>query len=173
MRPWFALRVLAFALGVACQAGCGTDYCWRSSVPKDVRTVSVPTFRNESDVMELGVIAARQILREFQREGTFRICATGDAALEVQGVVKSANSTVDAYDRRTWKRHGAYVFTADVEVSVIDRRTGKVLVDNRRFEASTNYTSMQDATTSQRDASGRLAEDLARQVVDCVLGIKW
>ena len=173
MRPWFALRVLTFVLVGMCLTGCGTDYCWRSSVPKDVRTVSVPTFRNESNVMELGVVASRQILREFQREGTFRICATGDAVLEVQGIVRAASSSVDAYDRRTVQRHGASVFRADVDVSVIDKRTGKVLVDNRRFEASANYTSMQDSTTSQRDASGRLAEDLARQVVDCVLGIKW
>ena len=173
MRPWFALHALALVLGGMCLTGCGTDYCWRSSVPKDVRTVSVPTFRNETDVMELGIVASRQILREFQREGTFRICATGDAALEVQGVVKSANSTVDAYDRRGGQRYGTYVFRANVDVSVIDKRTGKVLVDNRRFEATASYTSGLDYTTSQRDASGRLAEDLARQVVDCVLGIKW
>lgn len=172
MRSWFALRVLTFVLVGMCLTGCGTDYCWRSSVPKDVRTVSVPTFRNESDVMELGVIASRQILREFQREGTFRICATGDAVLEVQGVVKSASSVVDAYDRRGG-HYGASVARADVDVSVIDKRTGEVLVDNRRFSASTSHTSGLDYTTSQRDASGRLAEDLARQVVDCVLGIKW
>ena len=154
-------------------AGCGTDYAWRSSVPEEVRTVSVPTFRNESDISELGVLSARQILREFQREGTFKIRATGDSALEIQGVIKSASATLAAYDRRSSMRHGAYTLDAVAEVSVIDKRTRKVLVDNRKFKATASFTAAQDLTTARRDASGRLAEDLARQVVDCVLGLKW
>ena len=52
-----------------------------------MRTVSVPTFRNETDVLELGAVATRQTLREFQREGTFRIASQDDAALEVQAVL--------------------------------------------------------------------------------------
>jgi hypothetical protein len=46
-----------------------------------MRTVSVPTFRNETDVVELGAIAARQTLREFQREGTFAIRRTGKTSV--------------------------------------------------------------------------------------------
>lgn len=164
---------LALAGLSAALVGCGTDYCWRSSVPEEVRTVSVPTFRNESDVAELGALSARQVLREFQREGTFRIRATGDAALEIQGVIKSASARLGAYDRRASSRRGAFTLDAVAVVSVIDKRTRKVLVDNRLFAASASFTSGQDLTAARRDASGRLAEDLARQVVDCVLGLKW
>ena len=163
-----ALCVVCLALG-----GCGTSYSWRPTVPEGMRTVSVPTLRNESNVNELGAIAARQILREFQREGTFGIRANGDAALEVQGVVKSASTGLAAYNRRTASRVVAYDFTAEVEISVIDKRCGKVLIDNRVYRAQTSLTAGQDATTARRDASGRLADDLARQVVDDVLGLKW
>ena len=165
-------RVLCLVLGLL-SCGCGTDYCWRSSVPEDVRTVSVPTFRNESDVMELGAVATRQLLREFQREGTFKIRSAGDAALEVQGVVRSASSGTAAYDRRSGGRIQAQTFSADVAVSVVDKRNGRVLIDNRIYRSQVGYTSGQDITTAQRDASGRLAEDLARQVVDDVLNLKW
>jgi len=166
--------VFAAALAAGLLIGCGSTYGWRrSSVPADVRSVYVPTFRNESDVMELGVIASRQILREFQREGTFKIKSEEDAVIEVQGVVKNAKTGVNAYDRRSGSRKSSYEFSADVEVSVIDRRSKKVLVDNRKFTASTVFTSGGDLATGKRDASGRLMEDLARQVVDCVLGIKW
>jgi len=154
--------------------GCGSTYGWRRlSVPTDVRTVYVPTFRNESDVPELGAIASRQVLREFQREGTFKIRSEDDAVLEIQGVIKSATSSVKAYDRRSGSRKSACDFSAIVEVSVIDKRSRKVLVDNRPFKASAVYTAGSDSATAKRDASGRLMEDLARQVVDCVLGIKW
>ena len=72
-------RFFPIAAALALFAGC-SSYTWTSPVPKDMRTVSVPTFRNETDVVELGAIAARQTLREFQREGTFRIASADDAA---------------------------------------------------------------------------------------------
>ena len=160
--------VLALSL-----CGCGTSYRWRPTVPDGMRTVSVPTFRNESEVAEIGAVASRQLLREFQREGTFRIRTNGDAALEVQGTVKSASPAMSAYDRRSRARVAAYDCSAEVEVSVVDKRSHKVLIDNRIYRASATFTAGQDRTTAMRDASGRLMDDLARQVVDDVVGLKW
>ena len=163
--------VLMVASVLVC--GCATDYSWKPSVPEAMRTVCVPTFRNESDVNELGAVASRQLLREFQREGTFKIRMSGDAALEIQGVVKSASCGMSAYDRHIRGRIAAYDCFAKAEVSVIDKRNRKVLIDNRVYRAETFVTSGQDVTTSVRDASGRLADDLARQVVADVLNLKW
>ena len=39
--------------------------------------------------------------------------------------------------------------------------------------AETTFFSDTDIVTARRDASGRLAEDLARQIVDDVAGYKW
>lgn len=166
-----SVAVAAFALLAVLAPGCAS-YSWRPSVPEGMRTVSVPTFRNESNVQELGSVMTRQVLREFQREGTFAIRREDDAALEIQGVVKDANSAGKGYNRRSGLRYASFNFTATVEVSVIDKRNGRVLVDNRRYRASTTYTAGQDISTAERDASGRLAEDLARQVVDDVLDLK-
>jgi len=133
----------------------------------------VPTFANESDVSEAGAVATRQLLREIQREGTFRIRSREEAVLEVQGVIKSAKAGINAYDRRSGARKSSYLFQAVAEVSVIDRRSHRVLVNNKEFTATATFTTGGDGATGKRDASGRLMEDLARQVVDCVLGIKW
>lgn len=168
----FLLSPFSFLLLLAL-CGCGTSYSWRSSVPDEMRTVSVPTFRNESEVNELGAVATRQILREFQREGTFGIRRDGDAALEIQGVIKSASFGTVAYDRKIYGRLSASEFRAVAEVSVIDKRSRKVLVDNRKYVAATTFTSRTDRTTAIRDASGRLADDLARQVVNDLLNLKW
>ena len=168
------LAVSCWLLAVgAVVCGCATDYSWKPSVPETMRTVSVPTFRNESEVNEFGAVASRQLLREFQREGTFKIRTAGDAALEIQGIVKSANCAMSAYDRQIRGRVAAYDCSATAEVSVIDKRNRKVLIDNRKYKAETSVTSGQDVTTSLRDASGRLADDLARQVVNDVLNLKW
>ena len=167
--PLFAFA-LAFALAFA---GCATDYSWRSSVPVDARTVTVPTFRNESSVSEVGALASRQLLREFQREGTFKVRTSGEAAIEVQGVIKSVKPAMAAYNRRAGGRVAAYDLSATAEISVIDKRARKVLVDNRKYVANATFTAGQDRTTAIRDASGRLMDDLARQVVDDILNLKW
>ena len=160
------------ALGVAL-CGCATEYRYRPSVPKHARTVTVPMFRNESSVSGVGSVASRQLLREFQREGTFKIRPNGDAAIEIQGVIKSVTPAMSAYNRRTGGRVAAYDLNAVAEISVIDKRGRKVIVNNRRYVARTTMTAGQDRTTAMRDASGRLMDDLARQVVDDILNLKW
>ena len=173
MRKATLLSILPIVSAVVFAPGCGTTYSWRPSVPEDMRTVSVPSFRNESDVQELGAVVTRQVLREFQREGTFSIRSSGDAALEVQGIVKDAKSNASAYDRRSGLRIASYEMSATVVVSVIDKKAGRVLVDNKPYRATATFAAGQDLSTAQRDASGRLADDLARQVVDDVTGFKW
>ena len=157
----------------AAVCGCSSSYSWRSAVPADARTVTVPTFRNESNVSEVGALASRQLLREFQREGTFKVRTSGEAAIEVQGVIKSVTPAMSAYNRRAGGRVAAYDLSATAEISVIDKRTRKVLVDNRKYVANATFTAGQDRTTAVRDASGRLMDDLARQVGDDILNLKW
>ena len=168
------LAVSCWLLVVSAAAcGCSSSYSWRSAVPEDARTVTVPTFRNESNVSEAGALASRQLLREFQREGTFKVRTAGEAAIEVQGVIKSVRPAMAAYNRRAGGRVAAYDLSATAEISVIDKRTRKVLVDNRKYVANATFTAGQDKTTAVRDASGRLMDDLARQVVDDILNLKW
>lgn len=166
----FSLLALAFSL---VSVGCVTAYRWTSSVPERMRTVAVPTFRNDSDVTELGSVVSRQILRELQREGTFKIRRVDDAALEIQGTVSQARSSYGAGDRRSGARLGELSFIVDATVSVIDRANGKVLIDNRRYSAMTTYVVNADILTGERNASGRAAEDLAQQIVDDLTSMQW
>ena len=165
-------KILPIALAAFALAGCA-GYRWTSPVPSDMRTVSVPTFRNESDVVELGAVATRQVLREFQREGTFKIASADDAAVEVQGVIKSVSAGSVYYKRMETMRAYEQRFIISADVSVIDKRSGKVVVDSRHYAAETTYLSDTDIVTARRDASGRAAEDLARQIVDDVTSYRW
>ena len=165
-------KTVPLLLSLALLAGCSA-YRWTSSVPSDMRTVFVPTFRNESDVVELGAIATRQTLREFQREGTFKIAPREDAALEVQAVIKGAPVGPLNYKRSQSMRAYEYRYSMVAEVSLVDRRNGKVLFDGKSYRAETTFLSDTDVVTTRRDAAGRLAEDLARQIVDDVVGFGW
>ena len=165
-------KILPIVIAALALAGCA-NYRWTSPVPADMQTVTVPTFRNESNVLELGAVATRQVLREFQREGTFKIASADDAAIEVQGVIKAATVGRIYFKREMAMRAYEQRLTVSAEVSFIDRRNGKVMVNNRKYMAETTYFSDSDMATARRDASGRAAEDLARQIVDDVTSYRW
>ena len=84
----------------------------------------------------------------------------------------AASGLLTAYDRRHGLRLNGYEISAVVSVSVVDKRRGKVLVDNRIYRANAPFVASDDITTAQRDASGRVMDDIARQVVDDVLALK-
>ena len=165
-------KILPTVLAALALAGCA-NYRWTSPVPDDMRTVNVPTFRNETDLLELGAVATRQVLREFQREGTFKIASADDAAIEVQGVIKAATVGRIYFKREMAMRAYEQRLVVSADVSFVDRRNGKVMVNNRKYTAETTYFSDADMATARRDASGRAAEDLARQIVDDVTSCRW
>ena len=164
-------KLLLAAAAAALLCGCA-GYRWTSSVPEKMRTVQVPTFRNSADLTEVGSVVTVQLLREFQREGTFKILSDG-AALEIQGEVVSASAQSEAANYRIGSRFHGGMLKITARVSVIDKRNGRILVDNCEYSGEAHYSAGQDNTTAMRDASGRAADDLAQKVVDAVLAIDF
>lgn len=153
-------------------AGCA-NYRWTSSVPEELRTVAVPVFENRTSSAELGPIVTQYVLREFQREGTFSIRRSGNSALEVQGVIVKASRDPAAFNRGYGSRASEYRYTVTAEVSLINKDTGKVLLNNRRYVAETTFLTRGDLLTTQRDAAARIAQEFARQIVDDVTGFPY
>lgn len=164
---------IRFVAALAALALAGCAYSWKSAVPQDARTVAVPVFRNSSDISELGSVVTREVLREFQREGTYSLARVEDAALEIQGEIKSAGSSSVAYERRTGARNRERRLVAKAVVSFVDRKSGRVLANNRAYKVETTFLANDDVVTGERDASGRIGEELARRIVDDALGLKW
>jgi hypothetical protein len=163
------LAVLSFALALV---GC-SSYRWTSSVPEELRTVAVPVFENRTSSAELGPIVTQYVLREFQREGTFSIRRSGSSALEVQGTIVKASRDAAAFNRGYGSRASEYRYTVTAEVSLINKDTGKVLLNNRRYVAETTFLTRGDLLTTQRDAAARIAQEFARQIVDDVLSYPY
>ncbi len=158
----------AVAVATLLAAGlCGcASYTWKSAVPEEYRTVAVPVFENRTNAAELGPITTQQLRRELQREGTFKLRRTGDAAIELQGSIVNVQRGALTYDRSLGTRANAYRYVVTAEVSIIDKKTGKVLVDNRKYTAETSFLTQNDLLTGQRNAAMRIGQDLGRQVVD-------
>ena len=155
----------AVALAAVGMAGC-KSYTWKGAVPEEYRTVAVPVFENRTDAAELGPVVAQYTRRELQREGTFKLRRTGDAAIELQGSIVKAQRGALTYDRSLGTRANSYRYRVTVEVSVIDKRSGKVLLNNRRYVGESTFLTHNDLLTGQRNAAARIGQDIGRQIVD-------
>lgn len=163
------LAVLSLVIALA---GCA-NYRWTSNVPEELRTVAVPVFENRTSSAELGPIVTQYVLREFQREGTFSIRRSGNSALEVQGSIVKTSREAAAFDRGYGSRASEYRYIVTAEISLINKDTGRVLLNNRRYVAETTFLTRGDLLTSQRDAASRIAQDFARQIVDDVTAFPY
>ncbi len=164
----------AFTITALCAmsllSGCAS-YTWGTSLPEDYRSVSVPVFENATEVSELGPMVSQYTLREFQREGTFRVARPSDAAIEVQGVLRRMVRDGVAYDRGRGMRASEYRYTIVAEVTFVDKRNGKVLLDRKTFTGETTFLTQNDLLTGQKNAATRIASDIARQIVNEALAL--
>ncbi len=162
MKKAFVTFVLG---GVALLSGCA-GYTWGTSVPEEFRTVSVPVFENLTEVSELGPIVTQYTLREFQREGTFRVARPADAAVEVQGALRMMDRSGVSYDRGRGMRATEYRYVIVADVSFVDKRNGKVLLEKKGIVGETTFLTHNDLLTGQKNAAARIAQDIARQIVN-------
>ena len=159
-------EILAVALGALSLASGCASYTWGTSVPEEYRTVAVPVFENLTEVSELGPIVTQYTLREFQREGTFKVARPGDAAIEVQGsLVKMLRGGI-AYDRGAGMRATEYRYIVTANVTFVDKRSGKVMLERKGMQAETTFLTQNDLLTGQKNAAARIANDFARQIVN-------
>ena len=163
--------VLGLALGsIALLSGCA-NYTWGTGIPEDYRTVAVPVFENLTEVSEMGPTVTQYTLREFQREGSFKVVRPADAAIEVQGVIRKMTRLGIAYDRARGMRASEYRYEILADVTFVDRRRGKVLLERKGLKGETTFLTQEDLLTGQKNASARIAQDLARQIVNEALAL--
>ena len=87
---------LSLSAGLLLTCGCAS-YKFRSSVPEELRTMAVPVFENASGYPEIDAVVTQYVLREFQREGTFKICPIENPANKPK---KSSGSRANSARKR-------------------------------------------------------------------------
>ena len=153
-------------------SGCA-GYSWGTSVPEEYRKVAVPVFENLTTGSELGPIVTQYTLREFQREGSYRIVRPEDAVIEVQGIIRDASRIGVAYDRGRGMRAQEYRYVVVADVSFIDKKNGKVLLERKGIKGATTFLTQDDLLTGQKNAAFRIADDIARQIVNDAVSLPF
>ncbi len=149
-------------------AGCAS-YRVGSAVPEELRTIAVPVFENASGFPEIDATVTQYVLREFQREGTFKIASLEDASVKLLGkLVKSDLQSLN-YDRSFGSRTSEYRYALVAEITLVERGTGKLLIDGLPVKANTTFLTHGDMLTGMQDAGPRIAKELSRAIADAVL----
>jgi hypothetical protein len=159
---------LTFTAALLVATGCAS-YRFGSTVPDELRTIAVPVFENASGYPEIDAVVTQYVLREFQREGTFKIKNVENASLKLLGKLVKTDLSALSYDRNYGTRASEYRYTLTAEITLVERSTGKLLINALPINASSTFQTHGDMLTGLQDAQPRIAKELSRTIVDTVL----
>jgi outer membrane lipopolysaccharide assembly protein LptE/RlpB len=156
MRKLSALAVAALLL-----AGCGYHLGEIRPTPmRSVRSLAVPTFKNNTYIPRLEVLFADTLVKRLQQDGTYEIVNTDQADAIV-------NCTITGADRRPLRAvqnnvlaTAEFGMTVTVRYEVVDQGTGAVLMSGTST-GKAQFFSGNDLVTIQRQAMSDAAANLA------------
>jgi Lipopolysaccharide-assembly len=152
-------------------AGCG--YRLRgtgSSLPAEIKTISVPVFKNLTTRYELDVKLTRAVINELVSRGKVKVGAdpaASDAVLE--GEITSFSATPIGFSGGN--QADKYNITVTAKVTLKDRTSGKPLFSNPGFVYQQEYDVPPGASfeSLQTEAIDKIAEKFARSLVVSIL----
>lgn len=156
------MRIPVALLSVALLlSGCGYKLGEIRPTPmRSVRTLSVPTFKNNSFESRIEVMFADTLVKRLQQDGTYQIVNSdqADAILNCtitsidRGALRSVQNNVLATSE--------FSLRVNVLYSVIDQNTGATLMSGKAI-GQTSFFSGNDLQTIERQALSNAAADLA------------
>jgi outer membrane lipopolysaccharide assembly protein LptE/RlpB len=153
--------------------GCGYHTAGHAAqLSPDIRTIAVPSFKNETLTYRVEQMLTASVVREFTTRTRYRIVSdpADDADATLRGTVLSTTASPLAYDTASG-RAASVLVVVSMRVILTDRH-GKVLYENPAYLFREQYEVSQDlATFFEEDSPAfrRLSQDFARTLVSNVL----
>jgi outer membrane lipopolysaccharide assembly protein LptE/RlpB len=154
-------------------AGCGYHTAGHSAqLPENVKTVAVPTFKNETTTYRIEQMLTASVVREFTTRTHYHILndPSEEADATLRGTVLSTSTSPLTYDTATG-RTASVLVVVSMKVILSDRN-GKVLYQNPAYLFREQYEVSQDlASFFEEDSPAfrRLSQDFARTLVSNIL----
>ena len=131
---------------------------------RDVNTISVPTFRNDTLIPRIEVLVTDTVIKQFQQDGTFRIGndQNADAILtaEITRISRSPARSIRGNVLAT----SEFNLVMRVRYKLLDR-AGKPLAPPGEVTGTTSFFVGTDVTTDERQALPLATEELATHLV--------
>ena len=168
-KPDAWLLIPAFAL-----ASCGYHVAGKADlVPKDVHTIAIQPFTNATVRYKLTDSLPQAIGREFVTRTHYQVVSDPQAADAVlNGSVINYVAFPTLFDQSTGRASGLQI-NVRMQVSLVERATGKVIFTRPNFEMHQRYEVSVTNTSQYFDESDaglqRLSHDVARDLVSAIL----
>jgi outer membrane lipopolysaccharide assembly protein LptE/RlpB len=170
---WWA----SLCLAVLSLSSCGYHVAGQADmVPKSVKVIAIPAFDNITVRYKLTDQLPNAIAHEFISRTRYRVVSDPQQADAVlKGAVVNYTSFPTVFDQTTGRASGLQV-NVRLQVSLVERATGKVLFSRPSYEYHQRYEiSVSGANAAQQyfeessTALQRLSGDVARDIVSAIL----
>jgi len=168
-RSLTSLIAICLALG-----SCGYHVAGKADlVPKDVHTIAIPPFTNASVKYKLSDLLPEAISREFITRTRYKpVQDPTEADAVLTGTVVRYTAFPTLINQSTGRTSGLTIIVV-LNVSLIERATGKVIFARPYYEAHQRYELSTTNNYQYFDESGagiqRLSKDVARDLVSSIL----
>jgi hypothetical protein len=171
------MRKLFLAIALLASCGCGYNVVGHTNnaiIPKEVQSIGVPTFKNETSRFKVEQQVTAAVVRELMTRTHYKVRAAedpGDTDAELKGTITAYWSNPVVFDPVSGRATTAQL-TVSVKVALIDRKTKKALYENGNFVFREHYEISGQTSTYFDESSAavqRLSKDLAASLVTSIL----
>jgi hypothetical protein len=173
-RPGAWLPAVCLVAASLSLGSCGYHVAGQANlVPKTVHTIAVPPFTNATVRYKLSDLLPEAISRELISRTKYQIVndpTQADAVL--RGTVLNYLAYPTLIDQKSGRTSGLQI-NVRLDVSLVERSTGKVIYSRPNFEVHQRYELSVTNNVQYFDESGaaleRLSKDVSRDVVSSIL----
>jgi hypothetical protein len=163
-------RFFPAAILVACFTGCA-GYHIGSVKPyylRDVHTIAVPTFKNNTLVPRIEVLITDTVIKQFQQDGTYRIVGDDEADAILKAEIVGISRTPARFVLGNVLATEEFNLTLRVRYSLINRADETVLAAPATVSGSTSFFVSSDIVTDERQALPLATEEVATHLVSAL-----
>ena len=164
-----SLALLSSALLVLL-TGCA-GYHIGASVPKrmeSIKTIAVPTFHNDTLVPNLESLAASTVVKEFQEDGTFKVCSSDSADAVLEGSIIKIRRRGARSVRSDIEKQQEYYLDLTFSYTITRRSTGEKLDSGNLMGETSFFVSGNDVNQDERQAIPLAIETASKRLVNRV-----
>jgi len=142
-------------------AGCGYQVGEIRPTPmRHVKTLAVPTFKNNTLIPRIEVLVADTVIKQIQQDGTYQILGEGQADAILEGTITRIQRSPIRSVLSNVLATSEYRLTIEVAYNVHDRVTGLKLFEGR-VTGITDFFTSPDLVTDERQAIPIAAQRMA------------
>lgn len=159
-------------MGLSFLSGC--SYTQEAKLPSGVKTIAVPTFKNEIPPQEqfayrpgIEIELTNALIDRFIFDGNLKVVTEDKADAVLEGSIISYEQEGLRFDRL--ENVEEYRLFLVVKFKLIDAKTGKVLMEEPNFSGRAEFFVSRNPLSNRRISANTATFDLAKSLVDRIV----